>query len=169
MNVLLLLDMVPEYHGLLVDLGKAFNKRGHRTYYAFDSPLNTWRFRENPPDGESRVFSEFLAGFTGSDAAPDFSWAAFFPDFDRYEHYGVHWGNRQDWYHRLAGALEGFFESCVRDWKIELILYEGVTNSYAHFANRIAERHGIAYVGVQASRLPGRHGELLQKIGRAHV
>ena len=157
MNVLLLLDMVPEYHDLLVDLGKAFNQRGHQTYYAVDSPLNLWRFRENPPVGEYRVFSEFLAGFAQGDGNSEFAWEAFFADFDRYEHYGVNWGNRQDWYCRLAAALEGFFEACVRDWKIELILYEGVTNSYSHFANRIAERHGITYIGVQASRLPGRH------------
>lgn len=157
MNFLVLLDLAPNYHKFLVETGKALNRRGHKTFYAIDSPLNNWRYPEHPPEGEARIFSEFLAGFEESDEVPTFPWRAFFPDFDRYENYGVNYGNKQGWYLRLGAALEAFFESCVRDWKIDAIVYEGVTNSYAFFANRVAKRLGIRYVGIQASRIPGRH------------
>lgn len=157
MNFLILLDLAPNYHKFLVETGKALNRSGHTTFYAIDSPLNHWRYPEHPPEGEARIFSEFFAGFEPSDEVPNFPWRAFFPDFDRYENYGVNYGNQQDWYLRLGAALDAFFESCVRDWKIDAIVYEGVTNSYAFFANRVAQRFGLRYVGIQASRLPGRH------------
>ncbi len=157
MNILLLLDMVPEYHQLLVGIGKAFNRAGHRAFFAIDSPQNQWRFPEDPPEGECRTFSKFLAEYKPDGATPPFSWEAFFPDFDRYEHYGVNWGRKQDWYCHLAAALNAFFESCIRDWKIDAVVYERVNNSYAYFASVAAAKLGATYVGVEASRLPGRH------------
>jgi len=37
------------------------------------------------------------------------------------------------------------------------VVYEGVTNSFAWYAEAASKRAGIAYVALQGSRLPGRH------------
>lgn len=157
MNLLILIDPAPNYHKFFVNLGKAFNKLGHKTFYAIDSPLSGWRNPDSIPEGESRVFSEYFAKHMNHCGNVDFPWRAFFPDFDRYENFGVNYGKKHEWYINLGSALDAFFESCITDWKIDAVIYEGVTNSYAYFANRAAERHGVKYIGIQASRLPGRY------------
>lgn len=157
MNILLLIDLAPNYHKLLVGLGKALNGIGHKTFYAIDSPLNLWRNPEHPPEGESRVFSEYLAALPESNAPATFPWRAFFPDFDRYENFGVNHDKKQDWYLHLGKALDSFFNACIRDWRIDAVVYEGVNNSYAFFANRAANLYGAKYLGIQSSRIPGRH------------
>lgn len=149
--------MAPEYHQLMVGLGSAFNRSGHKTFYAIDSPQNLYRFPENPPEGEYRVFSKFRSNFNSTGQAGTFTWKDFFPDFDRYEHYGVNWGRKQDWYFNLAESLSAFFEMCVKDWKIDIVVYEGVNNSFAHFACIAARRNGATYIGVESSRIPGRY------------
>lgn len=157
MNVLILLDLVPRYHRLMVGVGKALRKDGHKVFYAMDSPQNLVRFPDSPPDGERRIFSHHVGDKVKRIEGEEAPWTAFFADFDRYEHYGVNYGKKQEWYEELGARLDSFFETCVCDWEIDLILYEGVTNSFAFFANRAAERHKICYLGIQASRLPGRH------------
>ena len=158
MNVLFLVDLVPKYHPMLVGISRELANRGHQVFHALDSPQNLVRFAEHPPPGPFRIFSEFLADHRGGNKGkPDFPWTAFFPDFDRYEHYGVNYGKKQDWYLHLASSLDAFFDYCLEEWKIDAVVYEGVTNSFAFFAARAARRHDVRYLGLQASRLPGRH------------
>jgi capsule polysaccharide modification protein KpsS len=158
MNVLFLLDLVPKYHPMLVGISRELADRGHKVFHALDSPQNLVRFPEHAPPGPIRIFSEFFADHVpGNGAQPEFPWTAFFPDFDRYENYGVNYGNKQEWYLHLASALDAFFSHCIKEWRIDAVVYEGVTNSFAYFASRAALRHGARYLGLQASRLPGRH------------
>jgi hypothetical protein len=157
MNILILLDLVPKYHPLLVGVGRELERAGHRVFHAMDSPQNLVRFPEQVPAGPVRVFSEHLAAMEPGRRSTDFPLTAFFPDFDRYENYGINHGRKQDWYQRLAAGLESFFDGCMHDWEIDLVLYEGVTNSYAWFASQAAARRGVRYVGLQAARLTGRH------------
>lgn len=158
MNVLFLLDLVPKYHPMLVGISQELSRRGHQVFHALDSPQNFIRFSEHPPPGPHRVFSEYLAAHQRSNGIEhDFPWSAFFPDFDRYEHYGVNYGRKQDWYLELASALDSFFDQCMQEWQIDAVVYEGVTNSFSFFAARAARRHNVKYLGLQASRLPGRH------------
>lgn len=142
---------------MLTNLGSALNALGHKSFYAVDSPQNLWRFSEYVPEGPHRVFSEYFAKQDESSSTCDFPWTAFFPDFDRYEIFGVNRNAGQGYYLRLAAALDSFFEQCMRDWKIDIVVYEGVNNSFAWFANRAAQRNGAKYVGVEESRLPGRY------------
>jgi len=157
MNVLILLDLVPKYHQLLVGVGRALEASGHRTFYAMDSPQNLERFPNHEPPGPVRIFSKHEGQQLELPQEGLAPWKAFFPDFDRYENYGINYGRKQDWYRDLGNRLDSFFERCVVDWDIDLIVYEGVTNSFAYFANRAAGRHALRYIGIQGSRLPGRH------------
>ncbi|MBU6328127.1 MAG: hypothetical protein KGQ89_10890, partial [Verrucomicrobia bacterium] len=158
MNILFLLDLAPKYHPMLVGISRELAAQGHKVFHAMDSPQNLVRFPEHAPPGPLKIFSEFLADHQASGKEPgDFPWTAFFPDFDRYEHYGVNYGNKQDWYLHLASALDAFFDQCMTEWEIDAVVYEGVTNSYSFFASKAAERHGATYLGLQESRLPGRH------------
>lgn len=158
MNVLFLLDLAPQYHSLLVGISRELTTRGHKVFHAIDSPQNLVRFPDYPPTGPYKIFSEFLAEHRcGNSEKPDFMWTAFFSDFDRYEHYGVNYGEKQDWYLHLASSLEAFFDQCIKEWDIDIVVYEGVTNSFAFFASQVATRRGARYLGLQESRLPNRH------------
>jgi hypothetical protein len=141
-----------------VGISRELVSRGHKVFHAIDSPQNLVRFPDYPPPGPFKIFSEFLADHRGGNIEkPDFPWTAFFSDFDRYEHYGVNYGKKQDWYLNLASALDAFFAQCMAEWNIDIVVYEGVTNSFSFFAARAATRYGAKYMGLQESRLPNRH------------
>lgn len=83
--------------------------------------------------------------------------AALLSDFERAQVYGI-WGAGADldYFDRLKSALLGFFEDIFDRHRTDTVIYESVSNSFAHFALFVAQRRGAAFLGIGGSRLPGR-------------
>lgn len=83
--------------------------------------------------------------------------AALLSDFERASVYGIWGGNTSiGYFDRLKSALLTFYESIFDRYKINVVLYENVSNSFCHFALFVAQEKGALYLGLGASRLPGR-------------
>lgn len=161
MNILLLSNGAPNYHYFFNSLAQYFQKDGANLVVAVDSKLS----REiNELDRLNVEIYEFATYFskhkinnTLLEKYADYNLnAALLSDFERASVYGV-WGKKDfNYFERLKSALLSYYEDIFRDHSIDTVLYENVSNTFAHFAFFVAEKHGARYCGVGGSRLPGR-------------
>lgn len=163
MNILLLSNSAPNYFHFFNALAQCYANDGAAITIAVDS-----RFAraENGLDqldfAEVHEFEAFFRSHS-PDAATLARYAdcnlngALLSDFERAQTYGI-WGKAADpaFFERLKSALLCFFEGIFAHQKIDLVLYENVSNAFAHFALFVAQKHGARYLGLGASRLPGR-------------
>ncbi|GAB3459600.1 hypothetical protein GCM10027321_17720 [Massilia terrae] len=82
--------------------------------------------------------------------------SALLSDCERAEVYGIWNVDEEDYLERLKSALLCYFEDLFEKYKIDAVLYENVSNAFAHFAYFVATKFGACYCGIGASRLPGR-------------
>jgi hypothetical protein len=82
--------------------------------------------------------------------------AALLSDFERAEVYKLWDKHDINFFEDLKSALLSFFENIIQHKKIDVVLYEFVSNTFAHFALFVCQENGITYRGLTSSRLPGR-------------
>lgn len=163
MNILLLSNSAPNYHHFFKALVALYARDGASVTVAVDSDFAR---EENALDeltfAEINTFENWFVGHR-TDRALLARYAdvnlnhALFSDFERSEVYGV-WDSAADleWFDRLKSALLSFFEDIIVRRDIRTIIYENVSNTFAYFALIVARRHGVRYMGIGGSRLPGR-------------
>lgn len=162
MNILLLSNSAPNYFHFFNALATCFSKDGHRVVVAVDSTFSREENRLDSLGFPIYNFSEFFRSHQIDSAIlqqySDFNLnSALLSDFERAEAYKI-WGNDVDinFYDRLKSALLTYFESIFEERKIDLVLYENVSNAFAHFALFVSQKRGAQYCGIGGSRLPGR-------------
>ena len=162
MNILLLSNSAPNYFHFFNPLVQNFSEDGSNIVIAVDSIFSR---RENELDSlgfDIHVFSEFFARHEVNSellaryAAFNLN-AALLSDYERAKAYGI-WGDKVDsaFFDKLKSALLTFFESIFQRYGISAVVYENVSNAFAHFAYFVAKKNGAVYLGVGGSRLPGR-------------
>lgn len=161
MNILLLSNGAPNYHHFFNALAQRFHADGASVAIAVDSNFSRDRNQLDALGFPIHDFCTFFAshvtdpGILRKYADQNLN-AALLSDFERAQVYGV-WGIKErDYCDRLKSALLSYYEDIFRQHSIELVLYENVSNSFAHFALFVAQRHGARYCGIGGSRLPGR-------------
>lgn len=161
MNVLLLSNGAPNYHYFFNSLAKKFHEDGSQVVIAVDSHFSRV---ENGLDALGFDVHDFSAYFEGHQVDRGILEryghvnlsAALLSDFERAQVYGV-WGRKDDdYFERLKSALLSYFEGIFEKYSIEIVLYENVSNAFAHFAFFVAREKGAQYCGIGGSRLPGR-------------
>lgn len=161
MNILLLSNSAPNYFHFFNALAQCFQKDGASVAVAVDS---TFSREENKLDGLgfdiydfSKYYANHKTNFEILNKYSEFNLnSALLSDFERSEIYGV-WGAVDiAFYDRLKSSLLTYFEEIFNRHKIDLVLYENVSNAFAHFALYVAKKNGAIYCGVGGSRLPGR-------------
>ncbi len=163
MNILLLSNSAPNYHHFFKALVRLLASDGAKVAVAVDSAFSRI---ENQLDAlEFATLHEFSAYFATHTTDPrilarygDLNLnAALLSDFERAQTYDI-WGRAADldYFDRLKSALLMFFETLFDQHKIDVVLYENVSNSFAYFALFVAQRKGARYIGLGGSRLPGR-------------
>lgn len=163
MNILLLSNSAPNYHHFFNALADLFRKDGATVVVAVDS---TFSREENGLDrAEFAAIHDFSAYFAGHKINHDILKryadcdlnGALLSDFERAQIYEV-WGRRADieFFDRLKSSLLSYFEEIFVRHSIDLVLYENVSNAFAHFALFVAQKTGATYCGLSGSRLPGR-------------
>lgn len=162
MNILLLSNSAPNYFHFFNALAECFSKDGHSVAVAVDS---TFSRKENQLDSLGFPIYDFSEFFRSHQINIDILKrysdinlnSSLLSDFERAEAYNI-WGNGVDitFYDRLKSALLTYFESIFEERKIDLVLYENVSNAFAHFALIVTKKKGTQYYGIGGSRLPSR-------------
>lgn len=163
MNILLLSNSAPNYFHFFNALVARFAQDGASVTIAVDSKFSR---EENRLDALNfatiHEFSSFFAAHRVDHDIlaryADFELnAALLSDFERAQVYGI-WGRNVDlnFYDRLKSALLRFFEDIFERHAIDVVLYENVSNAFAHYALFVAQKRGAIYCGLGGSRLPGR-------------
>jgi len=145
MNLLLLSNSAPNYFHFFNALAQCFAKAGATVAVAVDS---TFSRKENGLDAlgfDVYDFSTYYATHqidrTILEKYSDFDLnGALLSDFERAELYDI-WGKHVDidFYDRLKSALLTYFEEIFVEHKIDVVLYENVSNAFAHFALYVAQ------------------------------
>lgn len=163
MNILLLSNNAPNYHHFFKALATLYARDGANVTVAVDS-----RFARRQNRLDDLTFAqihEFETYFVNHKTDPEVLAryahvnlnSALLSDFERAQTYGI-WDASADldYFDRLKSALLSFFEEIFERHGIDTVIYENVSNSFAHFALFVAQRRGAAYIGFIGSRLPGR-------------
>lgn len=161
MNVLLLSNGAPDYHKFFNVLAQKFNENGANVVVAVDSKLSRDVNKLDNLGFDVYEFSDYFARHqTDAQLLERYADrnlnAALLSDFERAEVYGI-WGAKDhEYFERLKSGLLSYFENIFKCNDIDVVLYENVSNTFAHFAFFVAEKHGARYCGVGGSRMPGR-------------
>lgn len=163
MNILILSNSAPNYCHFFNQLASRFASNGSNIFIAVDSKFSR---RENSIDQLGCVIYEFSAYHskhrTNNQILEKYAAynlnLALHSDFERAEVYNI-WNWKtidNDFYDKLKSALLSYFENIIQNHKIDVIIYENVSNSFSHFALFAAKENNIEYIGIGGSRLPGR-------------
>lgn len=162
MNFLVLINSAPKYKYFYYGIGCALKRLGHEVYYAIDArrscflePLavldcgpTTFFFDE--------YFKEHYKDSALSEVG-DVTWGEYFySEFDRFLTHDFNLGRPAGYWEKARQCLDGFFDGLIRDKKIDAVIYENISNSFAFSAYGAISRAGKSYLGLMASRLPGR-------------
>ncbi|WP_421510717.1 hypothetical protein ACOQH0_14840 [Enterobacter sp. JS8-1] len=77
-------------------------------------------------------------------------------DYDRDNYYHSVKTSESNFWGGVSKDLYCFFESVFSKQKFDFIFYENVSNGLAYTANEVAKKFGVQYLGLTASRLPGK-------------
>ena len=163
MNILLLSNNAPNYFRFFNEVSRRLVKDGHSVICAVDSGYSGDLNFTDSMGVSVYNFADFFARFSDDDVDcylakyADFNLSdAILSDYERAEVYGFGVGRDTRYYSRLKAALLCFFEEIISANDIDAILYENVSNAFAFFAWIVGDSCGVGYVGLAASRLPGR-------------
>ena len=161
MNVLILSNGAPGYHNFFNSLALRLSEDGAKVFFAVDCETSRDENKLNELPFENFEFSSFFASHTiDQEILSRYSGfnlnSALLSDYERAVVYRI-WKNPTiEFYEKLKSALLSFFEKIIKEKAISVVVYENVSNAFAHFAWFACQAHGIRYVGVSSSRLPGR-------------
>ncbi|ELN9420462.1 MULTISPECIES: hypothetical protein [Enterobacter] len=79
-----------------------------------------------------------------------------YSDYDRDNYYHSVYSAGSNFWGHVSKNLYSFFENIFSRQKFDFIFYENVSNGLAYTANQVAEKYGVKYLGLTASRLPGK-------------
>jgi len=161
LNILLLSNSAPNYYLFFNSLVKKYSEDGNNVEIAVDSEFSQ---SENKLEELGFPIHQFSSFFSKHEIDLDILDrykkynlnSALLSDFERADIYNV-WGKRDVYFfEKLKSALLSFFEKIIQKRKVDIVLYENVSNSFAHFSLFVCQEHNVIYRGLIASRLPGR-------------
>jgi hypothetical protein len=162
MNILIISNSAPEYFRFFNGLAQRLSADGHRVEIAVDCPFTR---DSNRVDTLGLPVHEFAAFWRDFNEDPELVFssyadlplnAALLTDFERAEAFSFGQDRDSSYYHQLQAALLRFFERLLISSHIDVVVYENVSNTFAHFAWLICQRLRRSYCGLIASRMPGR-------------
>lgn len=162
MNFLILINSAPQYKYFYYGIGCALERLGHEVYYAVDARRSC--VLEPLPEidcgPKTFFFDEYFkknydAAISSNDSGV--TWGEFFfSEFDRFLTHDFNLGRPAEYWEKAHHCLNGFFDGLISEKKVDAVIYENISNSFAFAASRAINRVGKSYLGLMASRLPGR-------------
>lgn len=152
-----------QYHKAL---GEYIERDGHNVIYAFSDRLAVG---DSKMSNKTHVFSDYFKKNYNNLLMSDERcssinvWNAFFSDFDRIIVNGLK-TKQYKYYETLFVNLMNFYSELYKMYKIDYIIYENVSNSFAYFAYEVGKIYNVKYIGYCPSKLPNRielHSEVM--------
>ena len=161
MNILLLSNNAPNYQHFFKHLAKRLEEDGAKITVAVDSEFSSKINKLEETGYEIYKFDSFFSrhktDHTLLEKYSDFNLnSALLSDHERAEVYGILEDVDCEYFERLKSALLAYYEEIFKIHGINIVLYENVSNTFAHFAYFVASKHKAIYCGIGGSRLPGR-------------
>ncbi|WP_236173124.1 capsular polysaccharide export protein, LipB/KpsS family [Pseudomonas pseudonitroreducens] len=162
MNILILSNGAPNYYNFFNNLAKRLKKEKNNIYFAVDCKTSEDENKLRNTGIPTYVFSDYFARHkTSIDLLNNYSEfnmnSALLSDFERADIYNLWKKKEEGFFEKLKSALLSFLEELIEKHKIEAIIYENVSNTFAHFAWFASNKKSISYIGFSSSRLPGRY------------
>lgn len=162
MNFLILINSAPQYKYFYYNIGCALKRLGHEVYYAIDAHRSC--FLEPLPELDSGAttffFDEYFKKNYGVSIPSNDSsvtWGEyFFSEFDRFLTHDFNLDRPAGYWEKVHHCLDRFFDDLIKYKEIDAVIYENISNSFAFAAYGASSRAGKRYLGLMASRLPGR-------------
>jgi hypothetical protein len=161
MKILFLTNNARGSYRFFLSLAERFRENGHAVHFASDSRYSIYINHLSTQSFQLHSFHTFLKKYKyKSDILAKYSNFnlnnALFSDFDRAAAYKQVPAYSNSDYDYLKSALLCFFESIVSEHKINAVIYESVTDTFAYYAWFVCQLMGVSYCGLTASRIPGR-------------
>jgi hypothetical protein len=156
-NILILINNAPEYINFLKPLGDIFYKNDHKVIYACESHFPEIRYGVKLKKEDVYYFtehSEKLTNYSFFDKNRNLR-SLYYSCFDRNVSYNIN-KDKDKKMDDIILRLLSFFDKIIREEKIDLVIYENVSNSFAYSAFEMAKYHNAAYFGLITSRIPER-------------
>lgn len=174
MRVLIISNSAPEYYRFFNGLAGRLTVDGHSVDIAVDCPYTRDSNRVDTLGLPVHEFAAFWRDFKEDPAKVLAEYAeqplnaALLADFERAEVFSFGRGRDSAYYQHLQAALLRYFEQILSTSDIDVVVYENVSNTFAHFAWLVCQRRGVPYCGMVASRLPGRFAIMDDPHGEKH-
>lgn len=159
MNVLLLINNAPRYINFLKPVGDCLKLNNHKVVYACESHWPEIRYGTSLEKEKKYYFTEFNKNelkINTSDINKETNLRKYYYScYDRNFNYG-NLSNQDKNIDELIANLIHYFSNIIEEEKIDLILYENVSNSFSYVAYELANKNKIKYFGLITSRIPDR-------------
>jgi len=155
-KILILHNSAPGYSKYFIKLGSKLKYKGFSIIHAFSSECE---YEKSKRYIEDEYY--ILRAVKSNDIVNKYSHYnlnnALFSDVERATYYstGFNWSNKNN-VDLLKSSLLSFFETIISEHKVDYVLYENVSNSFAYYSWFVCQELGVRYVGLIQSRLPGR-------------
>ncbi|MBM7139703.1 MULTISPECIES: capsular biosynthesis protein [Acinetobacter] len=171
MNFLILINAAPNYKYFYHKIGEELISRGHKVYYAIDSHRSKYLepLYEIDKGKDSYFFDDFLEENFNKDLeisparVKEYWGDIFYSDFDRFLTHDFNLNKDKNYWLNIKVNLDSFFEKVISSNKIDFVLYENISNSFAYAAYMQCKKQGKEYIGLMGSRLPN-HFEIQNSI-----
>ena len=157
MNILILINNAPEYIRHFKNVGEVFKKNGNQVIYACESHWPEIEYDVSLADELRYYFTDFSNSKKAiMNCDIDYNLRTFFYScFDRNHHYNInHLSNKTS--DLIITNLLEFFDYIFEKEKIDLVLYENVSNSFSYAAYHVSKLKTKRYFGLITSRIPNR-------------
>lgn len=162
MNFLILINNAPKMVPYHYHLGEMFKSKGHNVYYAISDDFFRFNYKNITLDScNTYIFSEyFKSNYNNTKIESIYKsinvWETFFPDYDRnHIHIGIQ-PKKNEYYEHLFPNLINYFDYIYKEHKINYVVYENISNSFAYFAFNVGKLNNVKYFGYLPSRMPER-------------
>ncbi len=164
MNFLILVNSAVNYKYFFTNIAKTLERKGHRTFFAFNSHLSTILEPLEAIDNNSNTFffddyfKENYNSFNNDNILFSSTWGdSFFSEFDRFMTHDYNLNRPDEYWEKVKICLDNFFDILIDENDIDIILFENISNSFSYSAYRNADKKNKIYLGLAPSRIPGRH------------
>lgn len=159
MKTLILCNSAPNYINYFYNLGKEIKEQGDDVVFALECYLIEKKFDVEIKEFKKYYFSDyFQANKSYEKIEKNYNEnlrVKSYPDYNRFEHWEIDNIKFQDIDLIIANLID-YFEKIIIEEKIEVIIYENVSNVFSYIAYLVAKKNRIKYMGLIQSRLENR-------------
>lgn len=159
MVFLILINNAPGYVTYFKKLGDLLKKDGHEVLYACESRLPEYKHNTSLKNEKTFYFTDYNDKISEERLRlyeEKFNLRSFyFPCFDRNYHLNINHDKDAEMDQHILRLLS-FYENIFNNNKIDAVIYENVSNSFAYAAFAVCKVFNIKYLGLISSRIPGR-------------